>query len=99
MTKNTRENCKNSKKYFLNVFFFILEVGWTRPKSVGGAGLGPKLKGLVTVHKHSNQPLPHLLQNVNYSHSTCKWRQGQSKKEINRATGGYLGVVRPELGR
>jgi hypothetical protein len=33
--KNTRENYKNSEKYFLNVFFFIPEVGQTRPKSVG----------------------------------------------------------------
>ena len=33
--KNTRENYKKSEKYFLNVFFFIPEVGQTRPKSVG----------------------------------------------------------------
>jgi len=43
------------------------------------------------VHKHSNQPLPHLLQNVNYSRSACKWRQGRSKKKINRAAGGTWG--------
>jgi len=30
---------------------------------------------------------------------SCKWGQGRSKKEINRATGGYLGVVQPERGR
>jgi hypothetical protein len=57
---------------FFFFFFLILEVGRTLPKSVGWAGLGLKLKGLVTVHKHSYQTLPHLLQNVNYSRSACK---------------------------
>jgi len=87
-------NCKILKKYFVNVFFFFIpKVGWTRPKSVGWARLGPKLKGLVPVHKLNNQPLPHFLQKVNYSRSACKWGQGRSKKEINRAARGYLGVV------
>jgi len=40
---------------------------------------------------HSNQPPHHLLQNVNYSRSACKCRQGLSKKKQTGATGGYLG--------
>jgi len=43
------------------------------------------------VYKHSNQPPHHLLQNVNYSRSACKCRQGLSKRKQNGAARGYLG--------
>jgi len=66
-------------------------MGRTRPRSVGWAWPGPKPNGLVTVHQHSNQPLHHLLQNVNYSRSACKCRQGLSKRKQNGAAWGYLG--------
>jgi len=69
-------------------------MGRTRPRSVGWASPGPKPNGLVTVHQHSNQPLHHLLQNVNYSRSACKCRQGLSKRKQNGAAGGYLGRQR-----
>jgi len=55
-------------------------MGRTRPRSVGWAWPGPEPNGLVTVHQHSNQPLDHLLQNVNYSCSACKCKQGLSKE-------------------
>jgi hypothetical protein len=43
------------------------------------------------VYKHSNQLPHHLLQNVNYSCSACKSRQGLSKRKQNGAARGYLG--------
>jgi hypothetical protein len=43
------------------------------------------------VFKDSNQPPHHLLQNVNYSRSACKCRQGLSKRKQNGAVEGYLG--------
>ena len=73
-------------------------MGRIRPRSMGWAWPGPKPNGLVTVHQHSNQPLDHLLQNVNYSRSACKCRQGLSKettgqREVTWGGGGAIVAV------
>jgi len=60
---------------------------------MGWAKLGPKPNGLVTVYKHSNQPPHHLLQNVNYSRSACKCRQGAEQEGNKRGSRRLLGVV------